>query len=298
MSDGMVTADSCLSWCGSVYYSDALGRRAGAFRAGDVVFCKIDEALRFFERLRLTRRRIVLVTGQGDLPCDKFRQSFLPKNVVHWFATNVTCGHPRVTALPLGLGPQGDAVTPRESEIVAARAAAGGREKWLYVNFRPETNPAARRPAFEHFQNLSATESWITFRAPGERGSNEGFLGELVSHRFVLCPPGNGVDTHRMWETLLAGAIPVVLRSVATEPFRALPILFVDDFRGVTRDFLRARWERREPVDLTLAEAAYWDSQVRAAADSLRGREVMGMGEWLQESLAYGVDMVKRRIFC
>jgi hypothetical protein len=74
------------------------------FAGGEVVFCKIDEILSFFERLRLTRRRVVLVTGQGDFPCDPFRQSFLPGNVVQWFATNVTQAHSRITALPLGLG--------------------------------------------------------------------------------------------------------------------------------------------------------------------------------------------------
>lgn len=292
---GLISADSCFSWCDSVYYSDA--HRDGAFHAGDIVFCKIDEVLRFFERLRLTRKRIVLVTGQGDLPCDEFRQSFLPVNVVHWFATNVTCKHPRVTALPLGLGPQGDAVTPQGSEIAAARAAAGSREGWLYVNFRPDTNPTARKPVFEHFQNLSASESWITFRAPRERGSNAEFPRDLVSHRFVLCPPGNGVDTHRMWEALVAGAIPVVVRSVATEPFRVLPILFVDDLRDVTLDMLQARWEQRESADSTLTEAAYWESQIRKVATSLRGREILGVGEWMRESLVYGVSMVKRRIF-
>ena len=29
----------------------------------------------------------------------------------------------------------------------------------------------------------------------------------------MLCPRGNGMDTHRFWECLLLGAIPVVLES-------------------------------------------------------------------------------------
>jgi hypothetical protein len=31
-----------------------------------------------------------------------------------------------------------------------------------------------------------------------------------AEHRFVACPEGNGVDTHRFWETLYRGSIPVV----------------------------------------------------------------------------------------
>lgn len=30
-------------------------------------------------------------------------------------------------------------------------------------------------------------------------------------YRYVLCPPGNGIDTHRLWETIYRGGIPIVL---------------------------------------------------------------------------------------
>lgn len=34
-----------------------------------------------------------------------------------------------------------------------------------------------------------------------------------AEHRFVACPEGNGLDTHRFWETLYRGSIPVVTDS-------------------------------------------------------------------------------------
>jgi len=39
------------------------------------------------------------------------------------------------------------------------------------------------------------------------------FVGKLSSSRFVICPPGNGTDTHRLWETLSARAIPIVINT-------------------------------------------------------------------------------------
>ena len=30
---------------------------------------------------------------------------------------------------------------------------------------------------------------------------------------FVPCPAGNGIDTHRIWESVYLGAVPVVLKS-------------------------------------------------------------------------------------
>jgi hypothetical protein len=263
-----------------------------------VVFCKIDEVMRFFERVRLTRRRVVLVTGQGDLPCDGWRQGFLPANVERWFATNVTRAHLRVEALPLGLGSPASPTTLTNAAISELRWEARSRGKRLYVNFRPETNSAVRGPIHDFFK--SRGEDWISFEAAGEPGGNERFLNQILSHRFVLCPPGNGVDTHRMWEVMLAGAIPVALRSQAMEPFRDLPILFVDDYREVTRELLEAAWQRipvpPEPPEMMFAD--FWKKKIQAAKDCLRGREVMPISDWVSESAKYGLGMVRRRLAC
>lgn len=295
---GILIADSWREWCDAVYWCDAGPHGNMTFRAGDVVFCKIDEVLRFFEQLRLTRKRIVLVTGEGDLPCDEFRQKFLPANVMQWFAKNVTESHPRTTAYPLGLGSPRSGATLRAEEISGLRAAGMPRDRWLYVNFRPDTNPAVRQPPFEFFRDHPGAGDWITFQPPSERGSNRKFAEALVRHRFVLCPPGNGVDTHRMWEALLAGAIPVVLRSLVMEPFSELPILFVDDLRDVTKGLLEAALQKYPPPPAIppLMTSEFWRERIREAASELAEKPVMGWGEWTGESLAYGTGMIKRRL--
>ena len=293
-----VTTDSWREWCDKAYWCDDGPRGDARFQAGDVVFCKIDKVLKFFERLRLTRKRIILVTGEGDFPCDAFRQKFLPANVARWFATNVTSSHPRATAIPLGLGSPRSSATLRSADILDRRASAGPRDRWLYVNFRPDTNPRVRQPVYDDFQCRSGAGDWITFQPPGERGANSGFLGELVRHRFVLCPPGNGVDTHRMWEVLLAGAVPVVLQSHAMEPFSELPVLFVEDFRQVTKKFLEKAFEKRpDPSALhPLMTSEFWHAKIRDAANQMAGNKLMGWGEWSAKSFSYGIEMVARRL--
>ncbi len=263
-----------------------------------MIFCKIDEVPGFFERLRLTRKRVVLVTGEGDLPCDGFRQKFLPANVVRWFSTNVTAAHPRVSALPLGLGSPRSGTTLRAGEIAERRQSCQPRDRWLYVNFRPDTNPAVRGPAFQFFQSHPGRGDWVTFQEPCQRGENAGFLDDLIRHRFVACPPGNGVDTHRMWESLVAGAIPVVLRSTAVEPFAHLPILFVKDYRELTRELLSEAFVRLQVPLQVPAEmhSEFWGEQIRRAGDGLRGYERVGWREWGLESARYGARMLGRRM--
>ncbi len=294
----IVTTDSWKEWCDRAFWCDEGPRGDEGFRAGEIVFCKIDEVLVFFERLRLTRKRIILVTGEGDLPCDAFRQKFLPANVVRWFATNVTSPHRRVTAIPLGLGSPRSATTLRAADILDRKASGIPRDRWLYVNFRPETNPLVRRPVYDDFQSRPESGDWITFQPPSVRGTNAAFLDDLVRHRFVLCPPGNGVDTHRMWEALLAGAVPVILQSQAMKPFSGLPVLFVEDFRQVTKEFLEAAFEKRPglPDIHPLMTSEFWNKKIRDAATELAGNEMMGWGEWAGESLSYGVGMMNRRL--
>ena len=296
----LVNGDEFLRAADHRFWSDHHQLPGGdmAFAGGDVVFCKIDQVLWFFEQLRLTRKRIILVTGEGDLPCDRFRQQFLPANVKCWFATNVTHYHPRVTALPLGLGISGDPVTLSEDQIVDGRNQALAREKWLYVNFRPQTNHSVRQPVFDHFARLSESEEWITMEKGGAFGGNEGFLHHLLTHRFVLCPPGNGVDTHRMWESLAAGAIPVVLRSQAMAPFEGLPILFVDQYEDVTLGMLEDAAHRISPAAMKepMLQSAFWVRKIHEASMALRSSEIMPWNEWIFESARYGFNMIRRKL--
>jgi hypothetical protein len=293
-----VTTDSWKEWSDASYWSNEAPLASMRFQGGDVVFCKIDEVLRLFEQLRLTRKRIILVTGEGDLPCDAFRQSFLPTNVAHWFATNVTCAHSRVTATPLGLGSPLSSITLKENEIAAARGAGVQRDQWLYVNFRPETNPGQRQGPYEHFEKMASFSDWIRFERPSEKGGNKNFLEALVRHYFVLCPPGNGVDTHRMWEVLLAGAVPVVKRSQAMESFSNLPILFVDDFREVTKELLeKASREIRVPEEpLSVMQEWYWKERIGQQRRLAVEVPLMSWREWIAESATYGTEMLARRL--
>lgn len=294
----VLTTDSWRKWCVASFWDNQAPAPSFSFAAGDIVFCKIDEVLRLFERLRLTRKKIILVTGEGDLPCDAFRQSFLPSNVVQWFATNVTYPHPKVTALPLGLGSPESSTTLTASEIGVARNSGITRNRWLYVNFRPDTNPSERQAPYDYFREISSSSDWITFDQPLDRGCNERFLEALVSHRFVLCPPGNGVDTHRIWEALLAGSIPVVKRSRAMDPFKALPVLFVDDFSHVTLELLeKAQEEIRVRADPhVMMTESYWARIIQARQAEIHVDKLMGWREWIAESAKYGGSMISRRL--
>jgi hypothetical protein len=62
--------------------------------------------------------------------------------------------------------------------------------------------------------------------------SRKAFLRELRAHQFVLCPRGCGIDTHKIWEALYLGVIPIVQKSAIYREI-SLPILWVDSFDSI-----------------------------------------------------------------
>jgi len=61
----------------------------------------------------------------------------------------------------------------------------------------------------------------------GFSGTQDQWHETLGDHRLVLCPRGNGLDTHRAWETLYIGRIPVVAASAMDAVFERLPVIIL-----------------------------------------------------------------------
>ena len=59
-------------------------------------------------------------------------------------------------------------------------------------------------------------------------------LHELMSNSlFIACPRGNGLDTHRFWEAIYLGAIPLIKRDEALPIHADWPSLIVDSWSDV-----------------------------------------------------------------
>jgi len=274
-----INGDAFRAMCDHTFWHNAEPWENPHFRSGDVVFCKIDEVWRLFRALRRTRKRIVLVTGEGDKPVTEELWGQKPAQVFHWFGSNHFVDDPAGTPLPLGLGNAGGAATLEWDQLGGSSDAE--RSGLLYANFRAGSNPEVRGPLLQWLAEPS--QSWITGEAHGAEGGKEGYLKRLRNHHFVLCPPGNGEDTHRMWEALYAGAIPVVRESPAMREFRDLPILFFEDLRSVTEAVLREDLQRRtnEKKTLEKLDAAYWRDRIESKRVAVRRLGRVSAREWI-----------------
>ena len=57
------------------------------------------------------------------------------------------------------------------------------------------------------FDSLKNKIEWLNNVTPSEN------IERLGQYMFCICPEGNGVDTHRLWEALYLKTVPVVIKS-------------------------------------------------------------------------------------
>lgn len=98
--------------------------------------------------------------------------------------------------------------------------------------------------------------------------------GAYTQHVFVASPRGNGLDTIRTWEALMLGCIVIVRRipggCVLEELYADLPVVFIDHWFEITRDFLDrilSEYEKRTFLYEKL-ETSYWIDRIEAALDA------------------------------
>ena len=177
--------------------------------------------LPYFKKYVLARLELpfVLVSHNSDHgitldDLDILNHPFLIK----WFAQNCECSHEKLVALPIGL-------TNRQwgAEKLAQLLLAASKQrktKLLYANFSDHTHPSR-----SGLKNLISSMDNVT---NSQNLSYEQYLAELSSHKFCLCPRGNGIDTHRFWESQYLDTIPIVLKADWTAAYSGLPILLVN----------------------------------------------------------------------
>jgi hypothetical protein len=112
----------------------------------------------------------------------------------------------------------------------------------LYGNFSIETNPRVRLPIAKLLQYQHGTFEKPEFTINGRVN----YLCKMADSNFVICPEGNGIDTHRIWEALYMGSIPIIQSNSNIEPLLSeLPVLVIDDWGKLkNHNFLEENWYR------------------------------------------------------
>ena len=279
--DDFVSGETLKNACGSFYKPTAFDSSVSLRDVdNDTVFCKTESALReFFHIMRQNpnaRRRVV--THNSDIEIDQQLASLRPTNVTKWYAINSTFSDPSITPVPLGIANSHCVITTKIDDIKRVNTRQE-RKKLLYVNHRVAAVDGVTRYPVErvNLMNLFLTkesngESWFTIgsncrnNTEQQRGGSssrvviDAYLNEMMEHKFVLCPRGNGLDTHRLWEALYSRTVPITRYEDGHRNFTDLPILFVNDWSEVTEEFLHRKYDEfhEKSWDYSKLRASWW----------------------------------------
>lgn len=89
----------------------------------------------------------------------------------------------------------------------------------VYLNIHPGSNPSQRIKCLDAAARYNIQNRFLldTSTLTAYFETQRKYINELAFSYFVLSPEGAGIDCHRTWEAIYAGAVPVVTRSYLTE---------------------------------------------------------------------------------
>jgi hypothetical protein len=190
-----------------------------------------------FNELRKFEKKCRVISHNSDYTFGGEIVPHIPKNVDRFWCQNYNHIETDVIkSLPIGLERKRWFPEQKKQETLFEMMSNEiDRTELVYMNFNPSTNPIR----YKIFNELKDKE-FINKDMVGNGGNYVEYLKNLKKHKFVISPPGNGIDCHRNWEALYLGCIPIVLDSNFTRNvFSDLSVLRINDFNNLNEEVLK-----------------------------------------------------------
>ena len=194
-----------------------------------------------------------VVVHNGDHAPSQSAINDLVNSGVKLFATNTRDDESgRVFAIPIGIE---NAHLRRNGSIhyfnpLGIATTSLKKERDLLVSFSTFTNHAVRGHIEEKLRQAGYTN---------QKFSVIDYRRQLSRSRFVISPPGNGIDCHRTWEAFYHQTVPVVERRHWLFEGHKLPVLVVGDIDEFMEMSNAERAKRYEEIVSGPYHAIYWD---------------------------------------
>ena len=136
----------------------------------------------------------------------------------------------------------------------------------IYSNFTIQNNVGVRAKLARIVSKLPSSYSLRVEEPSMTKEGRVNYLANLRKVNFVLCPEGNGLDTHRLWETLYMGGVPVVTASkYLNSLYRRLPLVVLESWDELLiPSKLEKMWNEVQEFewDDSLLSQTYWLNQI------------------------------------
>ena len=234
----------------------------------------------------------LITNGAGDrcfpyvnYPCtnnnlkDKYDKILKKENLIRWYTINPSILHKKIIPIPLGnkwRWCKYDFFSENKENTfnILNKYCKNAEENFLNKKSKTEllyfgsmnlttTNTALYKPHINS-RNIIFNVLKDKFKYNNNnRLSFEKYLIEMSKCKFVICPPGRGIDTHRCWESLMVGSIPIMYHTPIDPLFDKLPVLLIDDYSILTEEYLNEQYEIiiKKEYDFSILYTDYWDKE-------------------------------------
>lgn len=172
-----------------------------------------------------------LVTLESDESVPQNRNWLRHPHLTRWYGWNSV--HPNVRPIPIGLN--------HDAQLDAMKRAvrAAAEVELALVNFKRDRYE--RVALHKQLDGLP----WVHVESYAQKWTSPARLSahyERISRfKWTVCPRGAGQDTHRLWEALYLGSIPVVLKSPISTLYAGLPVIELNSWDELSLETLRTR---------------------------------------------------------
>ena len=247
-----------------------------SIKKNDIVYVCNSSIEQFFKNIfPFIKVPFILVSGDSDvsMPFDGFEQYIEDEKLIIWFSQNLTVSHPKLKHLPIGLDyhtiskpdeihPWGNGMIPVEQEnLLLHIPQPTNRIFGCYINFHfPYWGINQRGDRQECLEKIDKSICFFQHEY-----LNRYETWRNMSHfNFVICPFGGGLDTHRLWETLILGCIPIIKSSGLNPLFEDLDVCIVNDWSQVNRIFLMNFLNQNRNHNKQKLTLEYWIQKIKS----------------------------------
>lgn len=192
-----------------------------SIRAAKVIFCPSDKLQDFFFDFHNDISAKVVICGNSDYEFKALPAS-IPKSVRQLFLQNsFISDHPLVTTLPIGIENFRWGVNGNPKNLNPGLDWSQRRNEILLGPFGL-THPIRVKVRDDFSTPLNGIKLIESRLEPAE-------YGKVANNtRFIAAIRGNGVDTHRHWETLYRGGIPIILQDAWSHGIKGYGLPFLE----------------------------------------------------------------------
>jgi len=239
----------------------------------NIIFCKTDFIFDEFKKIEKIPHDVILITGNSDYPIDEYRFNNKPKNIKRWYAQNVLVNNEILIPIPIGIENKLESLREghgigyydraQEKEIILSTLKNKDPQKFIYSNFNIHTNYGERIK----YKKVSIDCPHIDWE---ESNLSLGdFFNKLLDYKMILCPVGNGVDTHRLWEVLYSNRIPITVKVNnygIYKLYEKLPIIILDRIEDLFNyELIEKKYKEvmSNNYNLELINYNYWRNKIK-----------------------------------